>query len=140
MPSQDLLQTARLGQLLYVSALSPGVPVTEVSRIVTSSRLRNTTDAITGLLVFDGDTFCQYVEGPPKAVDALLGRLLEDRRHQEMEILIDGTFEGERRFSDWRLGYVDSFENDELAALHGLHGDAAIACFLKLVPKLDVEV
>lgn len=131
--------TAFLGQLLYVSALRQGVPVTEVSRIVSAARLRNAVDGITGLLVFDGDRFCQYVEGPPAAVESLLGRLCRDERHTELDILVDGTFEGARRFSGWRLGYVDSFEADEIGMLRGLRDGAALACFERLVPRLDVE-
>ena len=133
------MESSSLACLLYVSALAPGVPVTEVSRIVTAARQRNANDAITGLLVFDGDTFCQYVEGPPEAVEALLQRLHADPRHEQLQILIDGALPEGRRFSDWRLGYVDSFEHDELGILRALRGDAALACFENLVPRLDVE-
>jgi hypothetical protein len=82
MPSSSdaVVESSSLARLLYVSALAPGVPVTEVSRIVSAARQRNADDAITGLLVFDGDTFCQYVEGPPEAVEALLQRLHADPR------------------------------------------------------------
>ena len=139
MASPQAVEAATLGQLLYLSSLAPGVPVTEVSRIVATARRRNAAESITGLLVFDGDHFCQYVEGPPAAVEALLQRLQCDERHTALDILVDGTFEGERRFSNWRLGYVDSFEGDELAALHGLRGDEALDCLRRLVPRLDVE-
>lgn len=128
-----------LARLLYVSELAPGVPVTEVSRIVATARQRNDRDEITGLLVFDGATFCQYIEGPAAAMAALVERLRADPRHGQMKVLIAGAVDGGRRFSDWRLGYVDSFEIDELAVLRGLHGDAALARFEQLLPRLDVE-
>jgi hypothetical protein len=139
MPLSHIVENALLGRLLYVSTLAAGVPVKEVSRIVGVSRPRNAGEAITGLLIFDGDTFCQYVEGPPEAVDALLQRLRRDPRHDDMQVLLDGTWDGARRFSDWRLGYVDSFEADELGTLRGLRGDAALACFEDLLPRLDVS-
>ena len=128
-----------LARLLYVSDLSPGTRATEVSRIVGSSRRRNAGDGITGLLVFDGDRFCQYVEGPPAAVSALNDRLDRDARHVRMEVLLEGPFAGPRRFSDWRLGYVDAVDADEIGAMRGLSGDAAMAAFERLLPRLDVE-
>ena len=129
-----------LARLLYVSDLSPGTPATEVSRFVGASRRRNAADGITGLLVFDGDRFCQYIEGPLSAVAALNERLQQDARHVHMEILLDGPFSGPRRFSDWRLGYVDVVDADEIGAMRGLSGDAAMAAFERLLPRLDVEV
>ena len=128
-----------LARLLYVSDLSPGTRATEVSRIVSSSRRRNVGDAITGLLIFDGDRFCQYVEGPPAAVAALSDRLDRDVRHTRMEVLAAGPFPGPRRFSDWRLGYVDVVDADEIDAMRGLSGDEAMAAFERLLPLLDVE-
>lgn len=128
-----------LARLLYVSDLSPGTRATEVSRIVGSSRRRNIGDAITGLLIFDGDRFCQYIEGPPAAVAALSDRLDRDVRHTRMEVLAAGPFAGPRRFSDWRLGYVDVVDADEIDAMRGLSGDEAMAAFERLLPLLDVE-
>ena len=128
-----------LARLLYVSDLSPGTRATEVSRIVGSSRRRNAGDAITGLLIFDGDCFCQYVEGPPAAVTALNDRLDRDVRHTRMEVLLEGLFAGPRRFSDWRLGYVDVVDADEIGAMRALSGDDAMAAFERLLPLLDVE-
>ena len=139
MPPSGWIEDALLGRLLYVSALAAGVPVTEVSRIVGAARLRNAEDALTGLLVFGGDTFCQYVEGPLEAVEALLRRLRADPRHEKLQILVDGALPDGRRFSDWRLGYVDSFEHDELGLLRTLRDAAALACFENLLPRLDVE-
>ena len=128
-----------LARLLYVSDLSPGTRATEVSRIVGASRRRNAGDGITGLLVFDGDRFCQYVEGPPAAVAALSDRLDRDVRHTRMEVLTAGPFAGPRRFSDWRLGYVDVVDADEIGAMRALSGDDAMRAFERLLPRLDVE-
>lgn len=131
--------TATLGRLLYVSALAPGVRATEVGRIVSTARARNAQDGITGLLIFDGDTFCQYVEGPPEAVDDLLARLHRDPRHGTLDILMHDRPTMARRFSDWRLGYVESVETDDLDALRGLRGEDGLAALEALLPRLDVE-
>ena len=128
-----------LARLLYVSELSPNTRATEVSRIVSSSRRHNAGNGITGLLIFDGDCFCQYVEGPPAAVTALNDRLDRDVRHTRMEVLLEGPFTGPRRFSDWRLGYVDAVDADEIGAMRVLRGDDAMKAFERLLPLLDVE-
>ena len=139
MPQSQPAGDDRLARLLYVSDLAPGTRAGEVSRIVASSRRRNTADGLTGLLIFDGDRFCQYVEGTPTALEALRGRLDADVRHMRMETLIDGAFAGPRRFSDWRLGYVQVVDTDDLDALRGLQGEAAMAAFERLLPLLDVD-
>ena len=139
MPQSGRAATDQLARLLYISDLAPGSRATEVSRIVASSRRRNAADGLTGLLIFDGDRFCQYVEGPPASIAALRERLDRDARHVRMEALIEGPFAGPRRFSDWRLGYVDVVDADDLDAMRGLDGDAAMAAFERLLPRLDVE-
>ena len=138
MPQSGHAVAGPLVRLLYVSDLSPGTRATEVARIVASSRRHNAGDGITGLLIFDGDRFCQYVEGPPAVMTALRERLDADPRHTRLEALLEGAFAGPRRFSDWRLGYVDVVGVDDLEALRGLDGDAAMAAFEQLLPHLDV--
>ena len=128
-----------LARLLYVSDLSPGTSATEVSRIVGSSRRRNAGDGITGLLIFDGSCFCQYLEGPPAALTALSERIDQDLRHSRVEVLLEGVFAGPRRFSDWRLGYVDVVDGDELGAMRDLNGNDAMVAFERLLPLLDVH-
>ena len=136
----DETEGALLGRLLYVSGLAPDVPVAEVSRMVGTARQRNAQDGISGMLVFDGDTFCQYVEGPVAAVDALFGRLQCDPRHSSLDVLVHDTVSSGRRFANWQLGYVYSFEIDEIGTLGRLRGEAALACFDEMVPRLDVEI
>ena len=91
------------------------------------------------LLIFDGSCFCQYVEGPPATLMALNDRLDLDPRHTHMEVLLEGSFAGPRRFSDWRLGYVDVVDGDEIGAMRDLSGDDAMAAFERLLPLLDVH-
>src|SRR5205085_10361273 len=61
-----------LFSLLYVSEMA-APDAAEIARICDRSRANNLRDGITGLLVFDGKAFCQYVEGAGPAISALLG-------------------------------------------------------------------
>ena len=72
--------------LLYVSELTAG-GAAEIDQICRQSRANNERDGITGVLVFDGQAFCQFVEGSQAAVSALRDRLERDRRHRDMRVL-----------------------------------------------------
>jgi hypothetical protein len=117
-----------LFSLLYVSKLASG-DGGEVARICARSRDNNLRDDITGLLVFDGSAFCQYVEGPRAAVASLLGRLERDRRHLNMHVLRLAPVGGGRRFPSWRLGYAFSADPEAIARIEASGGDAAMDPF-----------
>ncbi len=117
--------------LLYVSELT--IPdAGEVDRICHQSRDNNERDDITGLLVFDGKAFCQFVEGPEPAVAALLGRLELDSRHTRMSVLHHGPALADRRFTDWRLGYAYSADPEAIARVEQKRGSEALLEFDRL--------
>lgn len=60
---------------LYQSKLAPGVDATCVAQIVKKARAFNESAQITGILVFDGEFFCQYIEGPSNQVQDLISLL-----------------------------------------------------------------
>lgn len=62
----------------------------EIDSICHQSRANDARDDITGLLVFDGQAFCQFVEGPRNAIATLLARLERDPRHLKMRVLQHG--------------------------------------------------
>ena len=100
----------------------------EVGRICVQSRANNLRDSISGLLVFDGQAFCQLVEGPDPRIADLRGRLERDSRHRAMRVLQFGSVK-ERRFASWRLGYAFSADPAAIARL-GAGSDAeAVAAF-----------
>jgi len=61
-----------LSEILYCSELAPDLPPDTVASIVARARVRNGELGITGLLVFDGQRFCQHIEGPPGALQTLM--------------------------------------------------------------------
>ncbi|MEO8545075.1 MAG: BLUF domain-containing protein [Burkholderiaceae bacterium] len=116
--------------LLYVSALAPSAQLSDVADIAKKGRPRNQQDGISGLLVFDGCSFVQLVEGPQDAIAALLERLTLDTRHTDIDVLIFEHTGGERRFWGWDLGYhFADDEGYELALLRGLSSAEALAKF-----------
>ena len=85
----------------------------DVVSIADQSQDNNRWDAITGLLLFDGKCWCQYIEGPETSVESLFDRLQRDTRHRDMQVLQHGPVAGERLFPNWRMGF--SYVADEEA-------------------------
>ncbi len=121
--------------LLYVSELIVH-DAGEIDGICHQSRDNNKRDDITGLLVFDGHVFCQFVEGPRGSIDALLHRLEHDPRHEHMRVLHHGPAPGGRRFPEWRLGYAFSADPAAIARIERERGEAAVLEFDRLQPTL----
>ncbi len=118
-----------LFNLLYVSELATG-GAGDVAQICRQSRLNNQRDLVTGVLVFDGHAFCQFVEGPRGAVSGLLDRLKRDPRHVNMHVLEFGRGAGPRRFASWRLGYAYSADPEAIARIASSNsGSDAVAAF-----------
>ncbi|MEO6363004.1 MAG: BLUF domain-containing protein, partial [Caldimonas sp.] len=92
---------------------------------------------ITGLLVFDGHAFCQFVEGPRRSILGLHERLAGDPRHAGMRTLHVGpTVDPARRFPSWRLGYAFVADPAAIRRLSGSAGESAVDAFAELVPAL----
>jgi Sensors of blue-light using FAD len=117
--------------LLYVSVLlTPDADV--VTGICEQSRVNNAKDDITGLLVFDGQAFCQFVEGPEPSITRLRDRLEHDPRHVEMRVLQFGATPDGRRFPGWRLGYAFAADAAAIGRLEAARGGAALVEFGRL--------
>lgn len=127
-----------LKRLLYVSdsVCADGEPIV---KIVQESRSNNRRDDLTGLLVYDGSRFAQYIEGPAPGISSLHRRLSQDERHTNMEVLVLGELPGQRRFPSWRMGYLkydlDAFG---LEGLRGKRAAAALDAFAFILPTLDL--
>ena len=125
---------------LYVSDLSPGAGRSAIADIAEGSRRYNAAENITGLLMFDGSSFAQWLEGPVRPMDALLGRLRADPRHHRMDVL---WFESPclgRRFPRWHFGYLDARGTSPgLSALRGAHGVDAMLLFGKMSRGVATE-
>jgi hypothetical protein len=111
-----------------------------VREIVREARNKNEKREITGLLVFDGLRFCQYLEGPEDAVYSLSERIRQDNRHIEFAIKEHGPLQSERRFS-WAMGYALCDEPDGLNELQRFtRGDgSAFSLLERLLPSLKIE-
>ena len=123
---------------LYHSQIAPAAGLSCVADIVKTARNFNKEHQITGLLVFDGQRFCQYIEGPQSALQALIDRIGRDRRHHQFESKHHASLVGERMFACWSMAYVLVDDTEPLNDLECLDGMAAIRKLETLLPMLDV--
>ncbi len=129
--SAVLPSTSPLYEILYVSTLSEGQPLSAVASIAGYARHHNQLSGITGLLVFDGQRFGQQLEGPELEVRALLDRIRKDPRHVYVEVLHDAPLAA-RRFQNFSLGFSTLEDETALERLESLRGPAAVRAFVDL--------
>jgi len=89
----------------YTSLAALDLTEQQLLDIHASARDLNGLDGITGLLLFNGTHFLQWIEGPPQAIDDLVERLRRDPRHSGVEIRED-HFANDRLFGDWSMELV----------------------------------
>jgi len=128
---------AALYEVLYVSTLAPEQPLSVVAEIAGRARQANAELDITGLLIFDGQRFCQQLEGPRKAVLKLIERIRNDPRHINVEVLHHGPLAG-RRFQNFSLAFSTVEDVDALARMEQLDGDAALAAFSTVCSDIEL--
>lgn len=124
-------------EAVYTSLLSEATPREAIADIVRHARRHNRLVGITGMLAFDGRHFCQYLEGPPDAVQSLLARIARDPRHRGFTLRHQGPLD-ERRFEQWSMAYGIDAEGviDRILARPG--PESAEALFESLL-QLDLE-
>lgn len=123
-----------LRSLTYVSQATVPLSDEEFRQLGSESGRLNTVDGVTGLLVYNGDRFCQTIEGRPDVIGSLLDRLRRDGRHFNMRVTEDGPVP-ERRFRSWdmQLLRVPGDRAQALTQARGrLSGEADIAARAKI--------
>ena len=123
-------------EVLYVSTLAPDQPLSVVADIAKRARINNAQLNVTGLLIFDGQRFCQQLEGAKKAVLKLIEIIRNDPRHVNVEVLHHGPLAG-RRFHHFDLAFSTVEDVDALARMETLDGEAALAAFGAVCGELE---
>lgn len=129
---------SELYHLMYLSRLSPEAPASCVAGIVRASRLRNQMARVSGLLVFDGARFCQYLEGDADDVCTLADRIRMDERNIDFRVIHQSAFSGPRLMPEFGLEYALSYDN-QLDCFDGAVGAASYSMLRNLLPVLDME-
>lgn len=95
-----------LVRLLYASCAAASLTTENVESILEESRSHNVPHGITGMLCFSNDLFIQVLEGSRKNVSDVYNRIVKDKRHSDIQLLIFEEI-AERRFGNWTMGQVN---------------------------------
>jgi hypothetical protein len=98
-------QDGELWHLVYVSAAAPDFEMSDLEQILRVARARNADDGISGILLFEGASFLQVLEGPLERTDELLEDVRKDRRHSRTALLVREPIT-QRSFADWTMGHA----------------------------------
>lgn len=112
---------------LYISTATVvgEVAEAEVRHFVGVSRSRNAALGITGALIWTGQSFAQYLEGPAPGLAELRASICRDWRHRDIETVEEEDALGARKLHDWSLAYsgAASYVERELRRLRPSAGD-----------------
>lgn len=102
--------------IAYASEAVPDLSPDRLTAMVEDAARFNREAGITGVLLFDGRRFLQYIEGPQDALDVAFGRILGASSHREIVELARGRV-GRRMFPYWsmRLLPADAHELNQAA-------------------------
>jgi len=104
--------------LAYVSRQSYILTDSVISDLLQKCRNNNAEKGITGMLIYFDGTFVQFLEGPDENLNQLFLKISQDKRHQDIILLLEGIAE-KRGFSDWSMAYKKVTQS-EVSQIEGL--------------------
>ena len=131
------MQEKAIFWFMYSSTLSPDHSSSFVGEMVSKARRSNQSLELTGLLIFDGRHFCQYLEGPEVALDQMLAHIKADTRHCAFQLQHHGPLNSPRQFNGWSIAYAEMDEQSSLEQLAKTQGAAALNALKTLLPEID---
>ena len=93
-------------QVVYVSSATKSFSETNLLEIVQKAQAFNSSEGITGMLLYRDLNFMQVLEGPESAVRSLLAKIEHDPRHTGILVLLERTVDSPQ-FGDWSMGFRD---------------------------------
>lgn len=126
-------------RFLYISRLAPTTPNSAVGLILRQARERNRAHGIGGALVFDGERFCQLLEGPPDSVDPLAASIERDPRHGSFHVLHNMTGTAPRLMPQMQTGYADPELLNRFDGHEPTDPEQAFAQFMLILTHCDLS-
>lgn len=94
--------SAWLSTLTYRSKAVAPMTELELYRLARAAQIRNRTEGVTGLVIYDKGNFFQWLEGPPESLGRIWSSVRSDPRHTAIEIM--GSQRTPMRFfGDWDM-------------------------------------
>ena len=94
-------------RLIYTSKAKLETTRASVLEAIASKAMENNKrDGIVGILILSGDQFLQVLEGPIRYVNQLYGRIIQDDRHEDVELVLYEQIHTPY-FFDWSMRLAD---------------------------------
>ncbi|WP_041863882.1 BLUF domain-containing protein [Stenotrophomonas muris] len=113
MPIRAVVYVSSAGEEIAGDKL--GLSNGKLDQIVDDAARFNRNAGVTGVLLFDGERFLQYLEGPEDGLSVAYSRVLGASSHNEIVELQRGRV-GQRRLPFWPMKWLP-VESDELRRL-----------------------
>lgn len=103
-PNDATTPDSGIFQLVYVSSAVDPFSNEELDELLKRSRRNNEVSGVTGLLLYKGGNFMQFLEGTKEAVVDSMTRIKGDPRHRGVIVLLQ-EHSPKRDFSEWSMGF-----------------------------------
>ena len=107
--------------LTYLSSAVRSLSQEDLENLLDKARQKNQLLGITGLLVYRGGNFIQYIEGEETTLNNLYSSICRDKRHKDQIILQQGEI-NERLFGQWSMD-LRTFKNNSIFTTAELEQD-----------------
>lgn len=97
--------------IAYTSNASPGLSLASVQDFVRKAAAFNMQAGVTGVLLFDGERFFQYIEGPEDGLSVAFARVIHSEAHTDITEL-GRARTGGRHFPYWSMRVLSTDERD----------------------------
>lgn len=106
-------------QLVYVSRATRDLSADDLTQLLAKIRPNNQQNAVTGMLLFDGGSFMQVIEGESNTIHHLFARIQLDARHSNIVHILEKPIL-KRQFPDWSMGFKN-ITDEMLSQVDGLN-------------------
>ncbi len=101
-------------QLIYTSRRADDLSDAALDALLVRARENNARHDLTGVLVCAHGEFMQVLEGPQAEVEGLLERIVVDRRHEDVRLVLRRDVAA-RDFAGWHMALRDTRANPLVA-------------------------
>ena len=98
--------------VLYLSSATKPMDDHELFELLEELREKNKKKGITGMLLYKGGNYMQFLEGEERVLKPLLERIKRDPRHKDITLLMEDETE-QRVFKSWSMGFVNMDKKGE---------------------------
>ena len=118
-----------LEAIVYVSSAVRLFSLEEVAHLLQRARERNEDYGVTGVLLYHGGNFMQYIEGPKDSLDVIYDIIKKDDKHTGIIVVSREVIE-RRQFDDWSM----AFQSREFEGYVGSPGESMLGDMLLGLP------